>query len=373
MVFRHKDILWFAAIGSVEPAIVMPAETSGATPYRIAFVLIPRFNMMALNATLEPIRVANYITGRKLYEWQFLSIDGGTVTASNGMALAADVLKEAGDKWRAIFVCGSWDSEHFENAELFAWLRRMDRFGICLGAMDIGTYILARAKLLSGYRVAVLWYCIQAFQEAYPNTIAEEKLFVVDRNRTTIAGGTGGLDMMLDDIERRHGPQLAQEVAEHILHFPSRGSEAPQRIAWEENRAATSALVRKAISLMESHIEDPLTIPEISTRMTVSQRKLERAFRRDLGCSVVGFYRVLRLQFARVLLTNTDLTIREISVACGYSSLSHFAKSFSEQFGKRPRDHREAWPDSQSAPVWPGMTASLARFANEAREWEKRR
>lgn len=351
----------------------MAAQYSDATPYKIAFVLIPRFNMMALSATLEPIRVANYITGRELYEWQFLSIDGGTVTASNGMVLSTEALTDTDNKWRAIFVCGSWDSEHFENAQLFAWLRRMNRHGIRLGAMDIGTYILARAKLLSGYRVAVLWYCIQAFQEAYPNTIAEEKLFVIDRNRTTIAGGTAGLDMMLDDIERRHGPQLAQEVAEHILHYPSRGPEAPQRIAREESRAATSALVRKAISLMERQIEDPITIPEIAVRMAVSQRKLERAFRRDLNCSVVGFYRVLRLQFARVLLTNTDLAIREISVACGYSSLSHFAKSFSQQFGKRPRDHREAWPDSQSAPVWPGMTASLARFANEAREWEKHR
>ena len=151
----------------------MAAQYSDATPYRIAFFLIPRFNMMALSATLEPIRVANYITGRELYEWQFLSIDGGMVTASNGMELNTDALTDTGGKWRAIFVCGSWDSEHFENAHLFAWLRRMDRFGIRLGAMDIGTYILARAKLLSGYRVAVLWYCIQAFQEpsrrSYPS------------------------------------------------------------------------------------------------------------------------------------------------------------------------------------------------------------
>jgi|SaaInlStandDraft_5_1057022.scaffolds.fasta_scaffold36864_2 transcriptional regulator GlxA family with amidase domain len=351
----------------------MVTQDIDAAPYRIAFMLIPRFNMMALAATLEPMRVANYITGRKLYDWQFLSDDGANTIASNGMPLATSDYKNADEKLRAIFVCGSWGSEHYDDPELFAWLRRMDRFGIHLGAMDIGTYILARARLLSGYRAAILWYCIQAFQEAYPRTLAEEKLFVVDRNRTTIAGGAAGLDMMLDDINHRFGPQLAQEVAEHILHFPSRGSETPQRIAPAGTPMASYPLVRKAVSIMESQIEDPLSIPQIAAKLGVSQRKLERAFKRDMDCSVVRFYRVLRLQFARVLLTNTDLAIREISIACGYSSLSHFAKSFSQQFGKRPRDHREAWPHSEAMPVWPGMTASLTRFANEAQELKRRK
>ncbi len=351
----------------------MNATDSDDRPYKIAFLLIPRFNMMALTATIEPMRVANYIAGRRLYDWEILSDDGALVYASNDMPLPSEAFRDSDEKWDAIYVCGSWGSEHYDDPELNAWLRRMDRFGVRLGAMDIGVYILARAKLLSGYRAAILWYCTHAFQEAYPNTIVEEKLFIVDRKRTTIAGGTAGLDMMLDDIERRHGAGLAREVAEHILHYPMRGAEAPQRVAQERGHASPSPLVRKAISIMESQIEEPLTIPELAERMGFSQRKLERMFQRDLGCSVVRFYRVLRLQFARVLLTNTDLPIREISIACGYSSLSHFAKSFHEQFGKRPRDNREAWPDSDTMPVWPGMTASLTRFAKEARAWEERK
>jgi transcriptional regulator GlxA family with amidase domain len=350
----------------------MSEPISDALPYRIGFFLIPRFNMMALIATLEPLRVANYITGEKLYDWHFISDDGATVYASNGMPLPSEDYKTVDEKWQAVFMCGSWGSEHYDDPELFAWLRRMDRFGVRLGAMDIGAYILARAKLLSGYRAAILWYCIHAFQEAYPNTIAEEKLFVVDRKRTTIAGAAAGMDMMLDDIHRRHGPQLAHEVAEHLLHFPAYGPQTPQRIEPAGNKNAIYPMVRKAISIMESHIEDPITIPELAQRLDVSQRKLERAFRRDLDVSVIRFYRVLRLQFARVLLTSTDMAVREISIACGYSSLSHFAKSFLEQFGKRPRDHREAWPSAETMPVWPGMTASLTRFANEARQWKEK-
>ena len=139
---------------------------------RLAFVLIPRFNMTALVTTLEPLRIANYLSGQTVYDWHFLSVGGGLVTASNGMTLDSAPVARAPEKWDAIFVCGSWDSEHYENPELFAWLRRMDRRGITLGAMDIGAFILARAKLLSGYKATVQWSCLQAFSEQFPGTVA---------------------------------------------------------------------------------------------------------------------------------------------------------------------------------------------------------
>ena len=92
---------------------------------KFAFVLIPRFNMTALATTLEPLRIANYLSARTLYQWRFLSVDGGTVTASNAMTLDSEAFGGTDDRWNAIFVCGSWDSEHYENAKLFAWLRRL--------------------------------------------------------------------------------------------------------------------------------------------------------------------------------------------------------------------------------------------------------
>ena len=165
--------------------------------------------------------------------------------------------------------------------------------------------------------------------------------------------------MMLDDIKRRHDVRLSHEVSDHILHFPVRPVDTGQRNAAGGQQDIVQPLLRKAIHLMENNVEEPLTVPQISTELGISQRKLERLFQKHVGRSAVGYYRILRLQYARVMLTNTDLSIREISVACGYSSLSHFAKSFAEQFGRRPRDCRDSWPSSEPAPVWPGLSVSL--------------
>ncbi len=337
----------------------MSIQARSHTTVHLVFVLISRFNMMALTATLEPLRVANYLCGRKVFEWVFVSPEGGRVVGSNGMSVDTIRLPADNRKLDTIYVCGSWDSEHYEHRELFAWLRRHARMGVRLGAMDIGVYILARAGLLSGYRVAVLWYCLRAFTEAYPETDAEECLYIIDRNRITIAGGTAGMDAMLNDISTRFDAQLAGEISNHILHYPVRSPDSVQRHMINDRQEIMHSAVRAAIQLMEAHVEDPLPIPEISNRVKVNQRKLERLFHLHVGRSAIGYYRALRLQHALVLLTNTNLSIREISVACGYSSLSHFAKSFAVQYGKRPRDCRDAWPINDPAPVWPGLSSSL--------------
>ncbi len=322
------------------------------------FVLVPRFNMLALTAVLEPLRVANYLSGRRLYEWEFVAPGGGTMTASNGMHLGTAALPPAGTKADTVFVCGSWDSEHYQNEVLFSWLRRLDRAGVRLGAMDIASYVLARAGLLSGRRVAVLWYCIRAFSEAYPEVEATECLFVAEGPRFTIAGGAAGLDAMIEEISKRQGQGLAHEVAEHMLHHPIRAGECAQRNPPGGAQVSAHPVLRSSIALMEDHMEEPLAVPEIASKVGVSQRKLERLFKEHVGKSAIGTYRMLRLQHARVLLTNTDMPVREIALACGYSSLSHFAKSFAEQFGKRPRESRVAWPERDPAPVWTGVSAS---------------
>lgn len=338
-----------------------PSEIQTKDTTNLSFVLIPRFNMMALTATLEPLRVANYLTGKSLYTWHFISPKGGNVVSSNGMSIDTVKLPEPDRRMDQVFICGSWGSEHYEDKTLFAWMRRLDRLGVHLGAMDIGTYILARAGLMSGYRAAVLWYCTKAFMEKFPDTEISDLLYVTDRNRTTIAGGAAGLDLMLDNIAKRHDPHLAYEIAEHILHHHLRGHGSPQQIKPAPKIANMHPVISKITAMMNSNVEEPVSIPDIAGKIGISQRKMERLFQKHVGRSAIAHYRLLRMQHARVLLTNTDLSIREISVACGYLSLSHFAKSFAEQFGKRPRDCRDSWPDSDPSPIWPGITASITK------------
>ncbi|MCP4429389.1 MAG: GlxA family transcriptional regulator [Gammaproteobacteria bacterium] len=354
----------FAQICEISVLAKMQYQTS---THITGFALIPKFNMLALTAAIEPLRVANYLAGEILYDWYFVSGSGGTIKASNGMSIETDSVTGDKRKWNSIIVCGSWNVENYEDGQLFNWLRLQDNYGVTLGGMCMGAYVLAKAKLLSGYDATVHWSWIPGFKEQYPNVALKEQLFVIDRNRVTSAGGTAGIDMMLHLIEKHHGVQLTQEVAEQILHDPIREAESSQRKVRLGNRKSLHPTIRECIILMENNLEEVLPIPYIAKVMGVSQRKLERLFRQYLGTSAIGFYRILRLQFSRALLTQTSMSIREISLASGFPSFSHFAKSFTEEFGNNPSQYREAWPVSESVPRWPGMSSSLIKFRNVAK------
>ncbi len=173
----------------------------------------------------------------------------------------------------------------------------------------------------------------------------------------TCAGLTAATDLMLHLIGEDHGAPLVGEISDTIMHHPVRSPHAPQRKTMGRGTGDLPEGVRAAIDLIEGNISEPLRVPEIAKHVGISQRQLERQFNQTIGCSVVQFGMLLRLQHARVLLISTDLSVREISAASGFNSLSHFAFAFRKCFNRRPSEYRQAWPEQEDAPTWPGTLA----------------
>jgi AraC family carnitine catabolism transcriptional activator len=333
---------------------------SNSKPFRFIFVLLPRFNSLTLAGLIEPLRIANYCAGATLYEWQLLSPENDSVKSSVGFSLpTAQLNNEAVLACDAVIICGGWNAEKYHNLRLFRWLKTLSRRGIKLGAVETGTYILARAKLLTGYRAAIHWHCSSAFKEQYPDVELCDQLVVFDRNRMTCAGGAACLDMMLRDIEKHHGKNLAQEVSEQLIYSNPRNIELPQKNPVATDPPAPPVLLQSVIDFMNKNIEEPKSIPQVAAQADVSQRKLERLFKKHFDCSATNYYRMVRLQQARALLTQTEMSVMDICIACGFTSSSYFSKSYAKQFGMRPRDHRTAWPESDIVPSWPGLSSKL--------------
>jgi transcriptional regulator GlxA family with amidase domain len=333
--------------------------TDSATPFRYGFILLPKFSTLTLSCLVEPLRIANYCAGQVLFEWQFLSADGGEVMASTELAFPTLAISEAlAIPCSALIVCGGWNAERYDDPRVLRALRQAGREGLTLGAVETGSYVLARAGLLKDHRATIHWHCNNAFAERFPTIELLDQLYVIDRKRMTCAGGTACLDMMLEDIESRHGAQLAREVASQVLCVAPREAETAQRQQAQAGQPQIPPVLQAALDTMEQNVEEPVSIPDIARQGGVSQRKLERLFNKHLRCSAVAYYRIIRLQRARVLLTHTDMSVMDICIACGFSSSSYFSKSYTEQFGVRPRDHRNSWPDSDPSPRWPAARSA---------------
>ena len=325
----------------------------------MVFIVVPRFNITTLITMIETIRIANYLATTPMFSWEIASFDGAKVTASNGMASTVEVAGDNTQPAEFVFVLGSWGTESYNNRQLTAWLRKRARAGERICGVELGCYIVARAGLLDGKFATTHWSWLNGFKESFDRIDVLETLFTLDSKVMTCSGGLAGIDLMLRLIEELSSSSISGGIADQMLHHPIRKANDPQRSTMGRSTETMLPLVREAMTLIEDNIEEPLTVPKIAKFLDVSQRQLERQFKKHVGCTVVQFGLLRRLQNARLLLISTELSIRQIATASGFNTLSHFAYSFGKFFGRRPSDYREAWPESETAPSWPG---SLSDF-----------
>lgn len=308
---------------------------------RVGVILVPKFAMISFSMIIEPLRSANLVTGKQLYDWQLLSADGGNVASNSGIALAATSLSEAARQdFDLVLVCAGLDPEKFRDATVESFLRRRLRHGGRIGAVSTGSFILARAGLLDEHRCTVHWNYKAAFQELYPQLLTSDELFVIDRQIATCAGGTAVLDMMLYLITQQHDETLARAVSDQFIHGATRQAQHLQRNDLSYRLGTSNSVVIEAVKLMEANLEAPLSPATLAKKLKTSQRQLERLFHKYLGCTPTHYNQGLRMERARTLLRQTDHAITEIALSCGFSSASYFSTVYQRYFGTLPRYDR---------------------------------
>ncbi|MDH0747344.1 GlxA family transcriptional regulator [Pseudomonas sp. GD03842] len=308
-------------------------------PQDFYFLLMPGFSMMGFVSAIEPLRVANRFGG-ELYRWHVLSVDGGPVIASNGMSVNADAALEPLKKGATLCVMSSVDPLKSYSSTLEHWLRRLDLEGVVLGAIDTGSFVLAEAELLAGYRLTLHWEALNAFKETYPGLQATQELFEIDRRRISSAGGTASIDLMLDLIGQAHGPDLAIKVSEQFVLGRIRQRKDHQRMQIATRYGINNKKLVQVIGMMEQHTEPPLNTLELAEGIQVTRRQLERLFRLHLNDTPSNFYLGLRLEKARQLLRQSEMSVLEVSIACGFESPSYFTRSYKARHGVCPREDR---------------------------------
>ena len=155
-------------------------------------------------------------------------------------------------------LCGGLGSEHFQDKEVFGWLRRWDRRGAEVGALCTGAHVLARAGLLDGYRCTIHWENLPGFLEAFPEIPITSDLYEIDRNRFTCSGGTAALDLMLHRIALTHGDELATKVSEQCIVDRIRGPHDRQRMPLRVRLGVHHPKLIRAVEIMEANIEETL-------------------------------------------------------------------------------------------------------------------
>jgi transcriptional regulator GlxA family with amidase domain len=308
--------------------------------FKVAILLLEQFAMLAFSSTIEPLREANSVAGRRVYEWKVLSHDGRPVRASNGLTLNVDGSIEDVTFCQMAIVVSSFDPQLYTTRGMLAWLRRLARQGAAVGAVETGTYVLARARLLDHYNATIHWENMESFVDEFPKVRITGRIFEIDRNRFSASGAAAAMDMMLHFIAQHLGRPIASAVAEEFIYNRMRGPENPQRLEVAERMNARHPRVKRLLKMLDSHLEDRLNVAQMAASERVSEREVRRLFQIHLGLSPQAYHRRLRLEKARLMLRQTDLLVSDVAIRCGFGSGSDFSRAFKREFRERPLDGR---------------------------------
>lgn len=309
-------------------------------PKKFVFVLLEQFTLLPFSAALDCLRIANYTTGKELYKWELQGEGGETVRSSAGVEFTLD--SDLGELERddRIMICSGVNVRNNTSKRLISWLRREARRGGMIGSVCTGTYVLATAGLLDDKRATIHWEHQDSFEEEFDEVELTKSVFVVSGNRMTAAGGTASLDLILSQIASDYGEELANSVADQLIYSSIRTDQDPLRLSVPTRIGVRHPKLSKVIQNMEANIEEPISPSLLAKEVGMSTRQLERLFRRYLNRSPKRYYMELRLQKARNLLMQTDMSVINVALACGFASPSHFSKCYRSHYNTTPYRER---------------------------------
>ncbi|WP_088347730.1 MULTISPECIES: GlxA family transcriptional regulator [Rhodomicrobium] len=316
--------------------------TQSDEPLDVTLLLFSGFSLLSFAATLDPMRGANRVLGRPAFRWKLVSMDGADAVASCGLPIPIDGAFDASGRQDALIVIAAFDVTSYATRKTLAALRAGAKRSAIVGGIESGPWLLGFAGLLDGRRATTHWEDLEDFAARFPNVDVRPDRWVVDKTVFTTGGATPALDCMLALIKARTGYSAALNVASLYIYEEARSGADVQPIVSLGRIRDHEPRVAEAIRIMETHIDQPLTISAIACRIGISPRGLEMLFLRVVNTSPGAYYLALRLHAARRLVLDTSLPVADIAVRTGFSAIASLSRAFRRQFGLSPSQARRS-------------------------------
>lgn len=302
-------------------------------------LLLPGFEMNELAALTESFATANRLLREPRFAWRLASLDGGPVQAAGGFTVSVQEAA-AGVEAPHLFILTGYGSADSAPASLVAWLRRRHSLGARIAAIGGACPLLVQAGLMSRQVCAVHWSLAEAMLEGNREIRVDERLFAIADRIATCAGRAATLDFMLRLIAEGTNDRVARQVADRLNHARLReaGERQLSEMEFSGKRGATPLV--HTVAAMRRRLSEGEDLAGIAAQAGVSQRQLQRLFRRHLGMTPTQYFLKARLQRARHLLQYSTLSVTEIAIATGFASISHFTRRYTELYGRTPTGER---------------------------------
>lgn len=308
----------------------------------IGFVLMPDFTMLALAGFVDTLRLAGDEGDRSRQvecHWTVMTSDGGHVTASNGIRVTPDSgLVDPSAFDYLVVVGGTMHREGPTVPALSAYLVHAAHLRVKLVGICTGGFVLARAGLMEGRQCCVSWFHRKELELEFPEMeVIADRLFVIDRDRITCAGGTSVIHLASHLVEQHLGSGRSSKGLRVMLEERAKDATSsqplPSMLAMEK---VADARVRRAVLIIDHHLATPRSVAAIARDCGITARQLHRLFVSTLGTPPGRFSSELRVARARELLETTALPLTQIAFRCGFADAAHLSRSVKRSTGHSP-------------------------------------
>jgi transcriptional regulator GlxA family with amidase domain len=294
-------------------------------PLRVLLVHAGEPDALTWSGLVQPLRLAAKVLGPERLHVDVRSPD--KFTADQRL-------------WHLVLLVADESEAGLRPANLRALVARC-RAAPIWGGVGAGVLWLAEAGALNGARAALPWSLYPDVDMRADQALLSPHLYEIDGARITCCGGAASIDFALTLVDTLFGATVQAQVKEILCVDRVRGPDERQRVALQARFGVLQPKLTEAVTLMEANIEEPLSTDEIAQLAGVSRRQLERLFKQYLGSLPSRYYLELRLQRSRQLLRDTNYSIVQVGLMCGFSSGSHFSTAFGALFGNTPREERQ--------------------------------
>lgn len=277
------------------------------------------------------------------YRPRLVSLDGGSVASSSGVALHTQRLPGPASLGGATVLVagGAGVAQAVDSAGLIRWLARAASQVRRCGSVCTGAFLLARAGLLDGRRAVTHWRDVATLRQLHPAVdVQDDAIYLRDGHFYTSAGVTAGIDLCLSLVEEDLGRALALDVAKRLVVPLKRPGGQRQFSAELLAQADDSGVLATLTPWLKPRLHRPLGVADMAQAVALSPRTLHRRLREEAGTTPAALLARLRLEAACRLLEADTASLKQVVRQTGFGTPYNLRRAFVRQLGVLPGDYR---------------------------------